>query len=227
VGSTYCGPCCCRADWGRDINCQRAVDDCRRAGRTAAASGRNSPAAAHDWLLLAAGALVVERCILDMGRRYLSEPSESDRDLGARSVDPVAERRLYVARRPLAGRLVMPRASWLAAPAVLALAACGAPAPRNSTLIVQAPAAPPATVISSQVMAPGPPPPPQSELVPPPPIGAGPVVWQPGHWRWAGASWTWISGQYLQPPPGEALWVPGRWAQQPDGNWAWIEGHWA
>ena len=69
------------------------------------------------------------------------------------------------------------------------------------------------------MIAPGPPPPPQSELVPPPPPGAGPVVWQPGHWLLSGNNWAWQPGQYVPPPPGETTWVPGRWAQQPTGGW--------
>ena len=59
------------------------------------------------------------------------------------------------------------------------------------------------------------------------PQGMGPVVWQPGHWRFSGNTWAWQPGQYVPPPPGQTTWVPGRWAQQPTGGWAWLEGHWA
>ncbi|HET6198465.1 MAG TPA: hypothetical protein VFE12_22060 [Acetobacteraceae bacterium] len=125
------------------------------------------------------------------------------------------------------GRLTVARLSpaWLALPAVAALVGCVRehPAPQETRIIVQPPAQPQATAI----MAPGPPPPPQSELVPPPPPGAGPVVWQPGHWILSGSNWAWQPGQYVPPPPGETTWVPGRWAQQPTGGWTWIEGHWA
>ena len=105
--------------------------------------------------------------------------------------------------------------AWLALPAVAALAGCvrqyEAP-PTTSQVIVQPP---PATA----VIAPGPPPPPHSELVPPPPVGAGPVVWQPGHWRLSGNEWIWQPGQYVPPPLGETTWVPGYWMQQPGGGW--------
>jgi hypothetical protein len=92
-------------------------------------------------------------------------------------------------------------------------------------VIIQQPAQP-ATVAE----APAPPPPPHSELVPPPPQGAGPVVWQPGHWEFtgiAGNEWAWQSGQYVPAPAGVTTWVPGRWMQQPNGGWSWIDGHWA
>ena len=77
---------------------------------------------------------------------------------------------------------------------------------------------------------PAPPPPAQTELVPPPPQGAGPVVWQPGHWQFSamnGGSWVWATGHYVPPPTGHTTWVAGRWLQQPSGSWAWLEGHWA
>ena len=77
----------------------------------------------------------------------------------------------------------MPRIyhACLVAPALLMLAGCveDETPPRAAQIIVQ-PAPQPPTQIA--VMEPGPPPPPRSELVPPPPAGAGPVVWQPGHW---------------------------------------------
>ncbi|MGC1412943.1 MAG: hypothetical protein WA864_28855 [Acetobacteraceae bacterium] len=122
----------------------------------------------------------------------------------------------------------MPRIyhACLVAPALLMLAGCveDETPPRAAQIIVQ-PAPQPPTQIA--VMEPGPPPPPRSELVPPPPAGAGPVVWQPGHWILSGNNWAWQPGQYVPPPPGSTTWVPGRWAQQPAGGWTWLEGHWA
>jgi hypothetical protein len=111
---------------------------------------------------------------------------------------------------------------WLAVPALAALAGCVREhaAPRDTQIIVQPPA-------QQAIIAPGPPPPAQSELVPPPPPGAGPVVWQPGHWLLAENNWRWQPGQYVPPPPGQTTWVSGRWAQQPSGGWMWVEGHWA
>ena len=115
---------------------------------------------------------------------------------------------------------------WLALPALVTLASCGhqEPQPRTTQVIVQPPAQPPQV---TAMLAPGPPPPPQSELVPPPPPGAGPVVWQPGHWMLSGNNWVWQSGQYVPPPYGATTWIPGRWEQQPTGTWMWMEGHWA
>jgi WXXGXW repeat (2 copies) len=114
----------------------------------------------------------------------------------------------------------------LVAPLLIALVGCGRqePAPSTTQIIVQPPAE---QLPSLSLVAPGPPPPPQSELVPPPSPGMGPVVWQPGHWRFSGNSWAWQPGQYVPPPPGQTTWIPGRWAQQSTGGWAWVEGHWA
>ena len=78
--------------------------------------------------------------------------------------------------------------------ALVGLSACvNVPPPRETQVIVQSPPQQVATVI-----APGPPPPPHAELVPPPPQGAGPVVWQPGHWMFTGMTgnpWSWQPGQ--------------------------------
>jgi hypothetical protein len=112
-------------------------------------------------------------------------------------------------------------------PALFGLSACVAvPASRETHVIVQ----PAPQQYATFAAAPGPPPPPHSELVPPPPDGAGPVVWQPGHWQFSGDPgnpWSWQPGQYVPPPPGQTTWIPGRWMQQPTGSWSWVDGHWA
>ena len=126
-----------------------------------------------------------------------------------------ADGRLHLGRRPV-GRLTMARLhpACLALPALVALFGCGRsePQPRTTQIIVQPPAQ---SAVATAVTAPGPPPPPQSELVPTPPVGAGPVVWQPGHWLLSGSNWVWQPGQYVPPPPGQTTWVPGQWMQQP------------
>ena len=109
--------------------------------------------------------------------------------------------------------------------ALAALSGCArdTPQPQTTQIIVQQPAQ------AAALVAPGPPPPPHAELVPPPDPGMGPVVWQPGHWRYTGMpgnDWAWQSGGYVPPPPGQTTWIPGQWAMQPGGGWAWIEGHW-
>ncbi len=117
----------------------------------------------------------------------------------------------------------------LAVPAMLALAGCVTTAPpaqpQASTVIVA-----PAPAQAATVVSPAPPPPPESELVPPPPQGSGPVVWQPGHWAYTGVTgnpWSWVSGVYVTPPPGEAHWIPGQWQETTAGTWMWVAGHWA
>ena len=112
-------------------------------------------------------------------------------------------------------------ASGLAAAAVVAVAACAdTPAP-----IVVATSSP-----AQVVVVPGPPPQAVVEFKPPPAPGSSATTWQPGHWRWSGmngATWEWVSGQYVAPPVGENYWVPGQWVQQASGGWSWVEGHWA
>ena len=118
------------------------------------------------------------------------------------------------------------RLALLLAPVLIGLSACAnTPPPRETQVIIQTPAQP----VQQTLVAPGPPPP-HSELVPPPPPGAGPVVWQPGHWLFTGApgrEWSWQPGQYVPPPMGQTTWVQGHWQQQPTGGWVWLEGHWA
>ena len=160
-------------------------------------------------------------------------PSCAAGDVGPWSLGNAGNRRLRVGRRAL-GRLTgigesdMTRTYFalLAVSAMVALSGCGnsAPQPQPSTIVIQ-----PAQPRVAAVVAPTPPPPPQSELVPPPPPGSGPVVWQPGHWAYTGVAgnpWSWVSGEYVMPPPGEATWIPGQWQQTPDGTWMWVTGHW-
>jgi hypothetical protein len=141
--------------------------------------------------------------------------------MGARPLGATARRRLRVGWRAV-GRLMaaLRHCWWLAAPVILAgcVREVAAP-PATSAVVVQQPA--------QTIVAPGPPPAPRAELVPTPPPGAGPVVWQPGHWRLSGNTWAWEPGQYVPPPPGQTTWVPGRWMRQSTGTWSWVEGHWA
>jgi len=89
----------------------------------------------------------------------------------------------------------------------------------------------PPTVIPAQstvLIAPSAPPPPRVETMPTQPLEQSRVVyWQPGHWSWDGASWTWQQGQYVDRPSPQAVWEPGRWVQQPSGGYVWVDGHWA
>jgi hypothetical protein len=111
----------------------------------------------------------------------------------------------------------------LAIPAMVAFGGCTAdtasPVPQASTVIV-APVPPQVATVAPAPVAPMPPPP-QSELVPPPPPGSGPVVWQPGHWAYTGVlgnPWSWVSGDYVMPPPGGTTWIPGQWEETSSGT---------
>jgi hypothetical protein len=68
-------------------------------------------------------------------------------------------------------------------------------------------------------------PPPRVEVVPPPPGGR--VIWEPGHWRWNGYRYIWISGRYVQARPSYRHYVEGRWIWSPrEGRYVWREPHW-
>lgn len=64
----------------------------------------------------------------------------------------------------------------------------------------------------------------REERIPPPPPGAR-MVWEPGHWRWTGASYAWIGGHYARPGRYSNRWVHGHWANR-GGRWVWVEPHW-
>ena len=66
---------------------------------------------------------------------------------------------------------------------------------------------------------------PRTESVPKPPVSAEPLVWQPGHWDWAGSGYLWAPGQYV-PAAGHGLnWMQGWWSLT-DGMWQWEPAHW-
>ncbi|KPF67201.1 hypothetical protein IP84_13710 [beta proteobacterium AAP99] len=77
----------------------------------------------------------------------------------------------------------------------------------------------------------------------PPAAGYG---WVPGHWKWEGNGWAWVSGRWVAQavPPMPAVfveeitvapsprhyWVPGHWVWQINasnaGAWGWVRGSW-
>ena len=78
----------------------------------------------------------------------------------------------------------------------------------NTQPVNYAPAAPPAPIV---------------EVAPPAP---GPTVsWQPGHWAWTGTQWSWVSGEYEQPPTQAGIWQPGHWERNSNGYY-WVDGSW-
>ena len=84
----------------------------------------------------------------------------------------------------------------------------GVPTGPVVTREVVVPQAPPTVRVEAQTVAPG----------------AG-YIWQPGYWRWNGATYVWVSGGWVRPPRTTAVWVPGHWVNRGAG-WVWIPGHW-
>jgi hypothetical protein len=68
-------------------------------------------------------------------------------------------------------------------------------------------------------------PPPQVEMIPNPPVSANPLVWQPGHWDWNGATYVWTQGAWVLRGGHGTLWQPGYWALS-GGAWVWVPSHW-
>jgi hypothetical protein len=62
------------------------------------------------------------------------------------------------------------------------------------------------------------------EVIPPHPPGR-PMIWRPGHWRWAGGQYVWVPGAYMPAGSGYSHWVHGHWANR-GGRWVWVEPHW-
>ena len=54
--------------------------------------------------------------------------------------------------------------------------------------------------------------------------GAG-YVWIPGHHRWDGDRYIWVSGNWRLAPRGRNAWIAGRWEQSGRG-WYWVGGSW-
>jgi hypothetical protein len=67
--------------------------------------------------------------------------------------------------------------------------------------------------------------PPEHAVEEPGPVPTPGYVWTPGYQRWDTDHYTWVPGQYQQPPRPDAVWVPHHWEQK-DGNWILVDGRW-
>ena len=50
-------------------------------------------------------------------------------------------------------------------------------------------------------------------------------LWTPGYWEYGSHGYSWIEGQWLQPPEMGMLWTPGYWRWS-DGVYLWSAGYW-
>jgi hypothetical protein len=80
---------------------------------------------------------------------------------------------------------------------------------------------------AAQVIAPPypPVPPPQAEMIPKPPVSEQPLIWQPGHWDYTGASYAWTGGAWVLRAGHGTAWQDGYWTQV-NGAWSWVAPHW-
>ena len=90
----------------------------------------------------------------------------------------------------------------------------GLPGSEAAIVLAQAlPPAPPPAIVTTPapgttvVIAPNAPPPPEAETPPPPPSPS--YVWEPGHWTWNGAQFSWDGGKYIEKPQTSASYAPG------------------
>ena len=91
---------------------------------------------------------------------------------------------------------------WAAAAALaVALAGCASYPPY--------PAMPPATI----------------EVMGKPPVTETPLIWQPGHWDWAGSAYTWQPGIFVPRSGHSDYFVSGVW-EPSNGDWQWHPAHW-
>ncbi len=73
---------------------------------------------------------------------------------------------------------------------------------------------------------PNPPPPPvRTEVIPKPPVSEAPLIWEPGHWDWAGTGYSWREGEWVPRAGHGSQWQDGYWSNQ-NGTWSWLPAHW-
>ncbi|MDA8247680.1 MAG: hypothetical protein M0Z28_00725 [Rhodospirillales bacterium] len=69
------------------------------------------------------------------------------------------------------------------------------------------------------------PPPVRTEVIPKPPVSEDPLIWQPGHWDWAGTGFSWHAGEWMKRAGHGTEWQDGYWSNQ-NGTWSWVPAHW-
>lgn len=62
-----------------------------------------------------------------------------------------------------------------------------------------------------------------SEEIPLPPVSDTVVVWQPGHFDWDGAAYTWQPGEWVQ--RANSTWMDGFWDETRPTP-VWVPAHW-
>ena len=69
------------------------------------------------------------------------------------------------------------------------------------------------------------PPPVRAEVIPQAPVSEDVMIWQPGHWDWAGTGYLWREGRWVQREGHGTGWQDGYWTNA-SGSWAWVPAHW-
>lgn len=64
-----------------------------------------------------------------------------------------------------------------------------------------------------------------AEQVPAPPKSAVTLIWQPGHFDWNGAAYSWVRGQWVPRAGHGTLWQDGYWTVT-GGQSVWVAAHW-
>jgi hypothetical protein len=70
-------------------------------------------------------------------------------------------------------------------------------------------------------------PPPTREEIPKPPVSEHMQIWQPGHWDWNGAAYTWRPGAWVPRQGQSNQWMDGYWSRSTvPGPCSWTPAHW-
>ena len=67
----------------------------------------------------------------------------------------------------------------------------------------------------------------RTEVRPKPPVMEEEQIWQPGHWLWNGAAYTWREGAWIKRQGRSNLWMEGTWLRDKvPGPCRWDPAHW-
>ncbi|MCC6719483.1 MAG: YXWGXW repeat-containing protein [Acetobacteraceae bacterium] len=67
----------------------------------------------------------------------------------------------------------------------------------------------------------------RAEVRPKPPVMEEEQIWQPGHWDWDGATYTWREGVWIKREGRSNLWMDGIWTRDKvPGPCRWEPAHW-
>lgn len=65
------------------------------------------------------------------------------------------------------------------------------------------------------------------ETIPKAPVSEQVMLWQPGHWDYAGGGYTWVAGQWVPRGTKSGQWFDGYWTRDAAPSPChWVPAHW-